>query len=375
MEPALRALRVVNAEELGRAVIHLAHEEHLARTQGERDWPRWCFVPTERMNGAVRERYSSVQMTVEIYKRYMEDHALATIAAGLAGWRVGKGVYRFDPDTFEEVWSTPIPTALPGEALRHLPEWTVYIPTPGKEFKGRPLDGFFAHLDENATSSIPKRLRLVLIFSAGDMYPLAVGVGLTVVQGMRDLLYEIARNDRAAHMERRKSMPQDEWEAIRQESLAPDSEIEEFVEEMVPELGHLVSLVLYLGAQNRDLQASQPEGGQPRNPKPKGTKKGIKLFPAPGPNLWRIGYRVGAALRSTRTQDGGSPGGSDDGQGPKKAPHLRRAHYHHYWTGPRKDPDKRKVVLRWLDPILVNADVQGADDRPVVLREVGASKE
>lgn len=32
-------------------------------------------------------------------------------------------------------------------------------------------------------------------------------------------------------------------------------------------------------------------------------------------------------------------------------PHLRRAHWHHYWAG----PGKSQLVLRWIAPVLVNA--------------------
>jgi hypothetical protein len=49
-------------------------------------------------------------------------------------------------------------------------------------------------------------------------------------------------------------------------------------------------------------------------------------------------------------------------------PHVRRAHWHTYWTGPRKDPQKRKPVLKWLSPILVN--VEDGADMPVTIRKV-----
>lgn len=39
-------------------------------------------------------------------------------------------------------------------------------------------------------------------------------------------------------------------------------------------------------------------------------------------------------------------------------PHLRRAHYHHYWVGSDQNPEKngpRRLELRWMEPIFVNA--------------------
>jgi hypothetical protein len=36
------------------------------------------------------------------------------------------------------------------------------------------------------------------------------------------------------------------------------------------------------------------------------------------------------------------------------APHVRAAHWHHFWKGPRDGA--RELVLRWLPPILVKMD-------------------
>jgi hypothetical protein len=47
------------------------------------------------------------------------------------------------------------------------------------------------------------------------------------------------------------------------------------------------------------------------------------------------------------------------------APHVRRAHWHVYWTGPRDG--ERVAKVRWLSPILVGFDgiPEAATVRPV----------
>lgn len=45
-----------------------------------------------------------------------------------------------------------------------------------------------------------------------------------------------------------------------------------------------------------------------------------------------------------------------------RRPHPRRAHWHHYWVGSRKDTESRRLVLRWIPEIVVN---QKEDDVPV----------
>lgn len=47
-----------------------------------------------------------------------------------------------------------------------------------------------------------------------------------------------------------------------------------------------------------------------------------------------------------------------------KRPHMRRGHWHNFWTGPR-DGD-RKLVLHWIPPTFIGAK----EDSPVVYHDV-----
>ena len=72
--------------------------------------------------------------------------------------------------------------------------------------------------------------------------------------------------------------------------------------------------------------------------------------------------RMGAALRGALNSH--SAGSSVDGSGVR--PHVRRAHWHGYWYGPREG--ERNFKLKWLPPVAVKID--SVDDLPVVVREV-----
>lgn len=53
--------------------------------------------------------------------------------------------------------------------------------------------------------------------------------------------------------------------------------------------------------------------------------------------------------------------------GREMTPHLRRAHWHHYWVGAKGDPNRYRV-LKWIDPIFVN---QGKiNNSPIVVRRI-----
>jgi hypothetical protein len=99
-------------------------------------------------------------------------------------------------------------------------------------------------------------------------------------------------------------------------------------------------LSLYACSQTPDLQPVVPPEPRGRNPK---TRK------APY-QLHSLGVRVGSAIRAARR-----PASSHTGDGTRTvAPHLRKAHWHRFWVGPRRDPEQRKLVLRWVPPVAVN---------------------
>ena len=60
-----------------------------------------------------------------------------------------------------------------------------------------------------------------------------------------------------------------------------------------------------------------------------------------------VGYRIGSELRAYRRAESESR----EHQGGTVRPHMRRAHWHHYWTGPRRGD--RKLILKWLAPTMV----------------------
>lgn len=127
----------------------------------------------------------------------------------------------------------------------------------------------------------------------------------------------------------------------------------------------LISLVLYLCSANRDLRDSRGSELQPRKPKLTKTKKGLRAFPPDRVSVWEVGYRIGAALRKAVAA---SRDKSGDGTHASPIPHVRKAHWHSFWTGPKDDPEQRRLVLKWLPPIPVG--VRDSDDILPTFRSV-----
>lgn len=95
----------------------------------------------------------------------------------------------------------------------------------------------------------------------------------------------------------------------------------------------LVSLLLYLCSVNGEIGDGER---RPTRPRPKKTKKGHRMFPPMKVSTWDVGVRMGAVLRRAKetvyreTHDYGR-----EKQRSSPRPHVRRAHWHGYWTGPR----------------------------------------
>ena len=62
-----------------------------------------------------------------------------------------------------------------------------------------------------------------------------------------------------------------------------------------------------------------------------------------------VGYRIGERFEQMYSDDGDVTSSKPGLKGVKKRPHIRRAHWHHYWTG----PGRSVLEVKWLEPIFV----------------------
>lgn len=85
---------------------------------------------------------------------------------------------------------------------------------------------------------------------------------------------------------------------------------------------------------------------------------GFRLFPTQHPRFVDVGSEIGKQLRAASATHMA-------GDGTKTVrSYLRRAHWHSFWTGSRKNskPGEQKIVLRWFSPILVRGRDEGSEE-------------
>lgn len=292
------------------------------------DWSRWCFLPIAGFYAIV-----SYHLGVE---RIPPTHTseIARLAA-LGTWRYTQGIYRVDPDLCAALFDSPLSGAIPCETLHRLPEWCVYVELPTISDGHALLEGiqgYWAHLEHDANDG---RTELRLLLNGGDQL-----IALPLHLGPWPLSEAIER-----HLQEAKRQSIRLGNSANQDQLNP---LGDYTDHVVRQVGPLVSLLLYLCTAEPEIVDREEPERRPRNPEPRKTKKGLRLFPANRVTIWDVGREQGEQLRRSGVTE------TDEGQptGRRVRAHVRRGHWHGYWVGPR-DSDQRRFEFRWLPPLVV----------------------
>lgn len=301
-------------------------------------WSSWCYAPAALANsalffgGGVSEAARSKLPIPEV--------------AGLAAWRATQGIYRIHPALLEALLQTPIDGAVPTDVLMRMPEWCVYVET-SELTPGLPghLAGFFAYLECNAHDG---HMDLVLLLDfAGDeeLWPWILtlthtGIGLHRKTSLMEVVQRIEHEPAPTDL------------AVSRITPLPREAAPRLIEGMV-------SVLLYLCSEDAEVPAP------PARPVRvvRGKKRPIMPTPSRGPRIYECGARIGPLLAAAKRARSEGTGGS---LGHSVIPHIRRAHWHTYWTGPRDG--ERAAKLRWLHPIRVNLDPDAVPEVAVIRR-------
>ena len=285
-------------------------------------WPEWCFLPGAWAYSVVSNSRFNGR---EIPPTHIQD--VARVMA-LAAWGMGKGVYVFDPDAMKALVMTPLDSEIPVKTFFRLPEWCVYISGPIPTLSGEDsMAGAYVHLEYDVQSHVPE-LRFLLDTKEGGFSTFQLHLDANTISDC--IKNAIAYTKR--------------FSKIQSTSESESHDIAYMSDVLTP----LVSLVLYLCSDTADMPQIKPVRHTPKK-----TRKGLRVFQATNISLYPTGYRIGASLRAAH-RPGNEHQPSDEAAGTTKAGHMRRAHWHSFWTGPRKTPEKQKLIVKWLPPIPVN---------------------
>lgn len=324
-------------------------------SQARRAWESRISRPLQAYQ-LVERTVASIEIEHKFDKKTQRDLASHTAQVAIQEWKDRhRTIYSVDTDLRNELLRSDLPAEpIPTSVLRYIPHESpmfvlddpIVLSHDGidnvqyGQFIVIPTD--FNHYDEDDASlgfymrevgfQEANCLRIVwlgtLSMSKGDDYFVVTQtIDLEDEEiDMRDTLVEIAKQDAETR-----------------------EQLEYWVAERGEDWGNITSalfptaamLLLYAASEQADISDEiRPDPVLSQ----RGSYRGSIL------SVRDLGIRIGSALRVTRS----STQSSDHPTGRTVTPHLRKAHWHRFWTGPRNG--ERKMVIRWLPPIPVNLD-------------------
>lgn len=285
-------------------------------------------------------------------------------------WRYGKLVYSFDKgleDVLIEQADDYRDAGLPVEVLNHLPAPAVLILCGRddvldkiEEKSGVPMDrrvpkGLFKLVGFMVTTDHAYRCRtygtnlmIHYILYNNEEKKLTQTSSYLSLSDTDDLKIETAVEKQAEYLSRWSisalKYPPEEMKMLERRNAAMAE--------------YAMQYILYLCAQNSEVRQNPENVKTFRKPEKKEFVKDkyreVKLIDA--------GYITGPRIREFFASKKSVPQSyASGGTGAKKSPHARRAHWSHYWYGPR-DSEKRDCKLRWINTIFVHADEEAESD-------------
>jgi hypothetical protein len=296
-------------------------ELRASRGQGNvDDWPEWCLLPGDApyaiatANGLVNS---------EVINMTPVDQMAAFYA-----WLQGKNIWQVDADMAAALLRTAMDVEIPTDVLYYLPMWGPYILAPeGCSDWPRGVLGMIVHLDWGMDNSLPM-LRLLVDYGEArwGSVPLIIRSGL--IAGMLDDTIKTAQaTGQRFGIDGAEDTLSDKTEVIRA----------------------AIAIALYSCSNHRDVADPARPGAELARPRVVG-----RLYQ---PRRIEVGYRVGAAIRRSRTVRVEAEDEPEAVSRARVSAHLRAAHWHLYYAGvgSRRDPSLRKPVLHWLPPVPVGA--------------------
>jgi len=284
--------------------------------KGLPEWPSWCYCPLAASHAIATSGTSSLPIVP------------IGVLGCMAAWRTTQGIYRFDKTLAESLCDTDLSDKIPSNIFFGLPEWCVYIEIPEdliRDVNIPPFSGFFAFLEYDVNDSRSEIRFLLDIKETNELFQLILHLtpDSSITTGFNAMIGEARKEARLLNV--------------------PDTAFDEKSIKTV--LEKLLPFVLYLCTDQPDITGRKDYSNRLR-PRMIKIKNGLRMFPPDQHELWEVGLSIGRKIRAYQSTGTGSSHDSP-------VPHIRRAHWHTFLTGPR-DSVTRGSILKWIPPIPVN---------------------
>lgn len=248
-------------------------------------------------------------------------------------------MYRFDMELELALYQQAGDDQIPVEVLKSLPYPCVYMESPN--LQEDQYHGFFAYYDMDQYGN--DVLKFLVLCRNGQEVAVR---GFELLEGktLRECMTEVLKK--------------------RYQRECVDDKVKEYINLAEK----MLQLVLYICSVNADVQPVEPE--------PSGIMRRVEDIKDCYREIrkWDVGMRIVSQNRRRNekhteetTRQSGRPN-NEPVVHYKLAPHVRRGHWHTYWTGKKDGSEKRKLVLKWIPFTYVNVEESG--ELPTVINVV-----
>ncbi|EMN92550.1 AcrVA2 family anti-CRISPR protein [Leptospira weilii] len=281
------------------------------------DWPNYIFAPIESYFPILAEEEIDFKNSSNVLYNYL----LVNQLAALVPWSLSKGIYRFSQELFEELIDSPLPEKIPSEILKKLPQWSIYVELPKNKIQD--CNGFFTFLESDKGRN---ELRILLDYDNRPAYLAVLNLENHTIEESFNLFQQNIKNQLSNINEK-----------------ITDSLLEIYKQSQIKILKKIVPLILYICSENAEIKGSFSHSNYTQRFKEKSPSE---ISPASNVAIWDVGNELGERLRRFREKTQ-----KNDLQLRSKTPHIRKAHWHHFWVGMK---GSKALMVRWLTPIPVN---------------------
>ncbi len=266
----------------------------------------------------------------------------------LYSWCKTKQIFSMDTELVSELIKNTDASSIPVDTLMHVPYNSFYIECSNGNllnFISYGIKGCFVAFDEDMTEDSPiteKELRIMLVTDNNILIPeyLILKTGISIAEA------------------RKQSRSYNFSKSNCQKFTGNVNLFNEYIDAVTNIFASLLNLILYICCENADIEKDSRQRTYTYR------KKGFWLIKGCPREIqkWNVGWRIGKTLRniSSAPKPNTPPESPEQHRaicGSPKRPHIRSAHFHHFWTG-KKGSAERKLVVHWIPAIAINISTE-----------------
>lgn len=286
--------------------------------------------------------------------KYLVDPNVVHLSEFLYTWRIHKQIYRFPKEMEEVLCSQNDGMDTPIKIFENLPYDCLYIETNNISYNEKAVLGFFVKRTDattNLNGSMAYEICLVFEDLSVSSVTIRYDEDIKNDTGIFDaLMNTMLKEMKLVNTKTGELLSYEDEEVLE---YAKNAMLDVYNNSFYSILPQVIQLILYICAENKEVEENPEQKKITRKPK---DKKFIK-DKYREVQIWDCGNKISEKIRtflvSNKHNNDVLSQRNTVGIGKSKAPHSRRGHWHHFWTG-KIGSEARKLILRWVAPTFVN---------------------